>query len=113
MMTETLIPLLGEALLALIAIAATALPGWALLLWRKAIAYRVVQDGLLFAARQAVAMLRDQAEAGITHPEQAIDAAATLAQARVPGALKTLGLTSLAAVRDRVAARVQDLLWNR
>lgn len=102
--------LIGEAVLALLAMAATLLPAWAINIWRKAIAVKLVQDAVLWAARNAVASLQDDKDSVVRTPAQAVKLASETVAARVPDALKRVGITTEADLRGLVQARVKSLI---
>lgn len=102
--------LIGQLVIALLAMAATFLPAWAINIWRKAIAVKLVQDAILWAARSAVASLLDDKDSVVRTPGQAIKAATETVAARVPDALKTVGVKTDQDLRELVQARVKALI---
>jgi hypothetical protein len=104
-----LAPLIGELVLALFGLVATILPTWVVLLWRKSLAHPVVQNAALWAAREAVARLRDPDDAGVQDMDAAVDLAAEALHARVPKALKRLGVAD---ARGIVEARIGHMLYG-
>lgn len=81
-------------------------------LWNQSTKYKIVQDAILWAAREAVARMRNSDDTIVVTEDDAIDKAAIAVTSRVPEALHTVGLATVGAVRERVAARVRDLVWS-
>lgn len=107
--TNELAELIGQGVLALVALAATILPAWAINIWRKAIATRLVQDAVLWAARAAVARLQDAGDAAIRTESGAVAEAAAAVEERVPEALSRAGVNTQH-LRGLVEARVKSIV---
>lgn len=82
-------------------------------LWNQATKHKIVQDAILWAAKEAVARLRNSDDRIVVTEEDAIDQATVALTGRVPEALQTVGLATTDAIKERVSARVRDLLWNQ
>jgi hypothetical protein len=82
-------------------------------LWNQATKHKIVQEAILWAAKEAVARLRNSDDSIVVTEEDAIDQAAIAVTSRVPEALHTVGLASVDAIKERVASRVRDLVWNQ
>jgi hypothetical protein len=118
--TNELNAVIGQGLLALLAMIWTIFVGQivrhvpiAVDLWNQATKHKIVQDAILWAAKEAVARLRNSDDNIVVTEEDAVDQAAIALTGRVPEALYSVGLSSPHAIKDRVAARVRDLLWNQ
>ena len=117
--TNELNGVIGQGMLALLATIWTFLAAQvvryvpiAVELWNQATKHKIVQDAILWAAKEAVARLRNSNDALVVTEQDAIDQAAIAVTSRVPEALGALGLTNSGAIKERVAARVRDLVWN-
>lgn len=84
----------------------------ALTLWSSASQYKIVQDALLWAAKEAVARLQDKGDTAVPNEKAAIDVAANTVIQRVPEALEAVGLGDREKVKDRVGARIKALLLD-
>jgi hypothetical protein len=117
--TTELNSVIGQGMLALLATIWTFLGAQvvrhvpvAVELWNQSTKHKIVQEAILWAAREAVARMRNSGDAIVVTEEDAIDQAAIAVTSRVPEALGALGLTNSNAIKERVAARVRDLVWN-
>lgn len=117
--TNELNGVIGQGLLALLATIWTFLAAQivrhvpiAVDLWNQATKHKIVQDAILWAAKEAVARMRDSDDKIVVTEEDAIDQATIALTHRVPEALNTVGLVAPSLIKDRVASRVRDLLWN-
>lgn len=118
--TNELNNVIGQGLIALLATIWTILGGLvvrhvpiALEVWNQATKHKIVQDAILWAAREAVARMRNSDDRVVVTEDDAVDQATIALTHRVPEALGALGLTTTKVIKDRVAARVRDLVWNQ
>jgi hypothetical protein len=118
--TTELNGVLGQGFLALLAVIWTWLAGQIVRhvpivvdLWNQATKHKIVQDAILWAAKEAVARMRNSDDKIVVTEEDAIDQATIALTHRVPEALQTVGLSATSMIKDRVASRVRDLLWNQ
>lgn len=83
-----------------------------LALVQRALSYKIVQDAVLWAAREFAGRLRDPDDTAIVTEPLAVSRATDAVMRRVGGSLDVLGVYREQHVRSIVAARLKNELWG-